>query len=262
MTAGRTASTLQAGEPVAWGSLERAAFEDFPVVVSALRGAGNEKSPTRRFIYFVPLVILIAVIYAAPVWGLVTVLHPIGLSQTSRTAQGDITVSGVIFAVAAIFVLIHGCVWIFSGRPAKTALMGSAGMALVLGAISAGVAAKRGVDESVPDWGLWALPMLASAVVGGVFVLLVFLARRRAPASVEPAAVQSNFLASEGYAAAVRESISRVSDDDLTSIREDLATAITDLEQRQVITQADARRARGAELGALAAHMSQHAAAD
>lgn len=252
---------MQAGQPVAWGSLERSAFEDFPVVVSALRGSGNEKSPTRRFIYFVPLVILIAAVYAAPVWGLVTVLRPIGLSQTSRTAQGDITVAGVIFAVAAIFVLGHGLVWLFSGRPARTALMGSAGMALVLGAVSAGVAAKRGIDESVPDWGLWALPMLASVVVGGVFVILVFLVRRRTPARAEPAVPQSNFAASEGYTATVRESISRVSDEDLVSIREDLAAAIDDLEQRQVITQTDARRAREAELGALAGHMSRSATA-
>jgi len=261
VTARRTASTMQPGEPVAWGSLERAAFEDFPVVVSALLGTGNEKTPAQRFIFLVPLAILVAVIYAAPVWGLVTVLRPVGLSQTSRTAEGDITVSGVIFAVAAVSVLVHGCIWLWSGRPAKTALRGSAGMALVLGAVSAAIAAKRGTEDSVPDWGFWALPMLASAVLGGVFLLLVLQARRRAPVAVDPSGPPS-FMASEGYTAAVRESVSRVSDEDLVSIREDLSAAIDDLEKRQVITPAVARRARDAELGALAGHMSPGAATD
>jgi hypothetical protein len=261
MSATRTAAAMAPGEPVAWGGVERAAFEDFPVVVSALQGEGKVRALGLSLIYMVPLGILVAVTYGAPILGLAIVVGPYGPFGSMRELpERDIAVASVIFAVTAISILVHGCIWIWSGRPANTALLGSAGMALALGAVAAGIATRRSVEHSVSDWGLWILPMLACTVLGAVFIFLVRRARRRAAAAAEPAALPSDFRASEAYLAAVRESISRVGDEDLESIRKDLAAAIDDLEQRHVITQADAQNARRAELGALAGHMRSESA--
>jgi uncharacterized protein YqfA (UPF0365 family) len=128
-------------------------------------------------------------------------------------------------------------------------------MAFILGALSAGVAAKRGLEYSVPDWGLWTLPMLACTAVGGIFLVLVMRVKRAAPREVE-APLRQDFRATEAYAGPVLESIARVSDGDQSSIRRDLATAIDNLEGRKVITPANARHARAAKLGFLAAQMS------
>lgn len=252
MTAQRTAATLTPGDVVPWRSLERSAFEDFPEVVAQLRPSGGSRS-NRRFLYFVPLALLVAVIYCLPIWGLVTVVGPWGLSQTSRTAQSDITVGGVIFAVALLSLAVHSALWFWSGRPAKTALLGSAGMALSLGAVSAGVTAIRGVEHSVPSWQSWALPMVACAVLGGVILFLVLRVRRRAPVTEGPAiGVQVD----PEHAHAVSATVSRVADEDQTLIRGDLAAAITDLEGRGVITADAADQARAAGLGELAASMA------
>lgn len=261
MTARRTASNVSPEEPVAWGSLERAAFEDFPAVVSALQGAAKDRSFGLRLIYMVPLGVLVAAIYGLPIWGLAVAWGPFWrVAAAPDTPERDIPMAGVIFAAAAVSLLVHACVWFWSGRRANTALLGSAHMMLVLGAIAAGRVTWRGVEHSVPDWELWAIPILACVVLGAVFSFLLLRARRRTPAATDPVA-RPDFRASEAYLTAVRQSVSRVGDEDLVLIRDDLAAAIDDLEQRNVITHADARRARTAELGALAGHMQVDAGA-
>jgi len=254
MSAVATASTIKPGEAVPWGSLERSAFEDFPDVVSQLRASAAGGGSRRSFLYLIPLGVLVVVIYAAPIWGLATVVGPWALSQTSRTAQGDITVAGVIFIVAFVSLLVHLVVWLAGGRPRGGALLGSATMSLVLGGISAGVAVVRGNDKAVPDWGLWALPMLASAVAGAIIIALVLVARRGAPKQVAtsnaPAARQS-----PQQIEAVRATVSRVGDKDQREIRADLSAAIDDLRQRGVISPSDASTAQSAPLGELAGTM-------
>lgn len=255
MTARRTAANLTPGDSVPWRSLEHSAFEDFPEVVSQLRQPMTAGKPPRRFIYFLPLVLLFVVIYGAPIWGLVTVVGPWGLSQTTRTAQGDITVAGVLFGVALVSLLVHSALWFFSGRPAKTALAGNALMGLLLGGLSAGVTVMRGIENSVPDWALWILPMLACVVVGGTMLLLVRGVRRRSPTPVEPQVSQPSAIAAEDLLA-IRETIDRVPEENQLTIRTDLTTAIDDLEQRAVITAQDAEHARSAKLGELAVQMT------
>jgi hypothetical protein len=258
VTAQRTAATLTPGDVVPWRSLERSAFEDFPEVVEQLAPSAAGGGSNRRFLYFVPLALLVAVIYGMPIWGLVTVVGPWGLSQTSRTAQGDITVGGVIFAVALVALLVHSAVWLWSGRPAKTALLGSAGMALGLGALSAGVATMRGVENSVPSWQLWVVPMIACAVVGAIVLFLVLRVRRRAPVSELSYPVLGD-QADPGRLRTIKETVGRVADEDQALIRRDLTAAIGDLEQRGVITAETAELARATELGELAARFAaQH----
>lgn len=186
MTARQTAANLAPGEPVPWRSLERAAFEDFPEVVSRLRSSVGDGSSSRKFIHFRPLWLLGVGIYGTPLYGLVTVLGPRGLSQTSRTAQGDITVAGVIFGIALVLLLLYSGLWLWKGRPPKAAFGGYAAMAFFMGGISVFVAARRGIEKSVPAWELWSLPMLACTVIGGIFFFLVRRARRQAPIMAEP----------------------------------------------------------------------------
>lgn len=256
MSAAVTASGIMPGEVVPWGSLERSAFEDFPDVVSQLRGAAVGGRYGRSFLYFIPLGVLVAIIYAAPVWGLATVVGPWALSQTSRTAQGDITVAGVIFIIALLSLLVHFVVWLASGRPRGAALLGSAGMSLALGGISAGVAVVRGNDKSVPDWGIWILPMLGTAVVGAIIIVLVLLARRRTPKRPEPTSAAPGMQQSPEYLASVRASVARVGDEDQRAIRADLSAAIDDLRQRGVISPSEASTASAARLGELAGAMA------
>jgi hypothetical protein len=241
---------------VAWGGLERAAFEDFPDVVAQLRGAAVARRSRRSALYLIPLALLIAVIYAAPIWGLVTVVGPWAFSQTGRTAQGDITAAGIIFIGALVALLVHLVVWFASGRPARTALLGSAVMSLVLGGLSAGAAAVRGIDKTVPDWGIWALPMLTSAVVGLVVIVLVLNARRRAPRESAVPSGASELWQSPEYIAAVREKVGRIGTDDQRAIRADLSEAIDYLRQRGAISPAEAAAAHAAKLGELGGAMA------
>lgn len=256
MTAQRTAATLTSGDAVPWRSLERSAFEDFPEVVAQLHPSSGAGQSNRRLLYFVPLALLVAVIYGTPIWGLVTVVGPWGLSQTSRTAEGDITVGGIIFGVALVSLLVHTALWLWSGRPSKTALGGSSGMAFFLGGISVGVTAMRGIGDAVPDWGLWILPMVACTVIGGIVFFLVRQVRRRASITEKPLVGGPGARVSPEHLQAVRETITRVADEDQALIRADLAAAIDDLERREVITAADAGTARSAELGELASRMA------
>jgi len=259
MTATRTASLMEPGQPVAWGSLERAAFEDFPDVVAALRGTGVSRASRRKLLFLIPLGLLIAIIYAAPVWGMATVVGPWGLSQTNRTAEGDITAAGIIFAIAFLSLLVHAVIWFATGRPAKTALRGSASMAFFLGGLSAGVAVKRGLEDSVPTWGLWVTPMLACMVLGAVMFVLVARVKSEEPREALSSS-RNDFRSSEAYAGPVRECIERVSDIDKAMINSDLRTAVDDLERRGVVLPGAAREARSAPLGFLAAQMSKTSA--
>jgi hypothetical protein len=52
-----------------------------------------------------------------------------------------------------------------------------------------------------------------------------------------------------------RESVEQLSDDDRAAIRRDLDAAITDLTTRGLISDSEAERARGTELGGLALRM-------
>lgn len=252
MTAATTASGIQPGEVVPWGALERSAFEDFPEVVSELRAAVVGGRSGRGALYLVPLGILIAVIYASPIWGVATVVGPWALSQTSRTAQGDITVAGVIFIVGFVALLAHFVIWLVGGRSAGNALLGSAAMSLALGGISAAVTVMRGNDEAVPGWGLWVLPMVASALAGAIIILAVPRMRRRV---TKPETPQGSRL-SQHDLELVRASVARVSDEDQRAIRTDLAVAIDDLLLREVISQAEASTAQAAQLGELAGAMA------
>ena len=257
MTARQTAANLAPGEPVPWRSVERAAFEDFPEVVSRLRSSVGDGSSSRKFIHFRPLWLLGVGIYGTPLYGLVTVLGPRGLSQTSRTAQGDITVAGFIFGIAFVLLLLYSGLWLWKGRPPKAAFGGYAAMAFFMGGISVFVAARRGIENSVPAWELWSLPMLACTVIGGIFFFLVRRARRQAPIMAEPVQHERGGGESPAHNEAVCESINRVTNEDQRLIRGDLAAAIDDLQRRGVITATDARHARSAELGGLAGHMAQ-----
>lgn len=255
MSAVATASTIKPGEAVPWGALERSAFEDFPDVVNQLRAAAAGRGSRRSFLYLVPLGVLVVVIYAAPIWGLATVVGPWALSQTSRTAQGDITVAGVIFIVAFVSLLVHLVVWLAGGRPRGGALLGSATMSLVLGGISAGVAVVRGTDKGVADWGILVSPMLASAIAGAIIIAVVLNARRRTPASAPPP-VAPGAQPSPELLESVRATVARVSDVDQRDIRADLSAAIADLRERGVISASAASAAESAPLGELAGTMA------
>lgn len=257
MTAQRAAANLTPGDPVPWRSLENSAFEDFPDVVARLRPARAAGTPGRKFIYLLPLALLVAIIYGTPIWGLVTVVGPWRFSTSSRTAEGDITVGGIIFAVALVSLLFNTALWLFNRRPSKTSLGGNSGMAFFLGGISAAITARRGIEEAVPDWELWILPMVACTIIGGIVFFLVRRVRRRAPITAEPLEGGPDDRVSPEHLQAVRETITRVSDEDQALIRADLVAAIDDLERLKVITAADAGQARSAELGELAMRMAQ-----
>lgn|GEM_PF-2241154 len=255
MNAARFGSKMIPGKRVAWNRLERAAFEHHPAVVTALRATGVKGQSQRKMNFFLPLIVLVGIFYAAPIWGMATVLGPVALSQTSRVAEGDIKVGSIIFMFAFVFVVGHAILWLATGRKPRSALLGSAGVAFAFGGVSALVTVRRGFDNAVPAWELWILPMAATAVVGGLFFFLVFYVNRTDRRAKKTPQRPVHFRETEAYTEPIREAILLVSAADQRRIREDLSVAIDDLERRQVISSGRAAEARTAPLGGLAVHM-------
>lgn len=256
MTATKYGSKVRPGQRVPWANLERAAFADYPAVTEGLKASGPKAGLRWKLLYIVPLGVLAALIYAAPVWGFATVAGPVALSQTSRTAEGDITVGSMFFILGFVWVLVQGSIWLAKGRPSGSSLLGSSGMALFLGALSSALTIKRGLQHSVPAWELWILPIIACTVIGGLFFVLVVRVNRTSP-RVSDTPVQPTFRETQEYEDQMQESIVGVSEQNQGLIRQDLASAIDDLESRRVISPGEARDARSAPLGLLAVHMSK-----
>lgn len=256
MTAIKYGSKVLPGQRVPWANLERAALADYPAVLNAQRPSGAKTRLRWKLLYIIPLGVIAALVYAAPVWGFATVAGPVALSQTSRTAEGDITVGSLFFIVALVWVLVQGSIWLAKGKPARSSLLGSSGMAFFLGVLSAAFVVGRGIQHSVPGWELWIIPIVASIVSGGLFFFLVVRVNRRSSRSSDfPLPPPTDD--AEEYAARIRESIIHLSDKDQALIKHDLDSAIDDLESRRVITAAAAAEARNAPLGFLATQMSK-----
>lgn len=261
MSALELASRATSEHPVRWRAIETAAFEDHPEIVAALRSVPRVSSGNRGFLLALPLILLIGIVYAAPVWGFTTLIG-------DRFGRADpdpfvvVPTAGVIFAVGLLFLLINFGIWLARGRTRSGGSEGQAGIAAVLGILSTVIAAVMAQRASVPAWGLWILPIVASAVVGVLFYVLLLQARRREPkTSIAQVPDGPAVDTSPEFIATVQGRIRTLDPVEQAAIRRDIHAAISDLEARGVVTVREAALARGAELGELAARMTQGPAA-
>lgn len=270
MTARAWAAEVQKGTPVRWRGLETAAFEAHDKVLTLLDPSGdysrgNPGVRRRRrlgMIWTVPLGILLLVLFLVPAYGFAFLMGDrFGRADNDPTTA--IHAAGACYAVNVVFLLVLIPAWFVGGRKKQDyGLAGAqAGMALVLGGISVAIAAMRGSGASVSDWPLWSIPIDVTAALGGVFCIMIIIARlrqpRRSTAKAKKERVASDEIATSRRFRRIQEEIARLPAAELAAVRRDLDAAIRDLVARDVISAADGDRAREAELGKLALHMSQ-----
>jgi hypothetical protein len=250
------AAKVQPGSTVRWDRLERAAFAGHPSVLAE----GGPKKRVRKnnwnLIWGIPLVILYFFSYLAPIWG--TAAISVSRFQTFRQdTEETIPLSGTLFIFALALLIVSIVHWFFKGRRRNGFYEVQAALAFTLGGLSAAAVRMNGVNDSVEGWELWIIPVMATVVLGAVFLVLLLIARlaesrRSGPASSGGDALPANKIQVLKHR---RELVAQLTEADRAAIRDDIESAIDDLERRGLISAAEADRARGAELGALALRM-------
>jgi hypothetical protein len=226
------------------------AFSGHPRIVRMLdpKREHSKLGPDWGFIAALPLILFVAVVYAAPIWAFTTLVGD-RFGRADPDPGTVVPVAAIICATGLVLLVIRFAVWLRDGRRRSGMDEGQAGIAAVLGTSSALVAASTGSRADVPHWPLWLAPIVLTAVVGTVFWWLLTHARRAAP------------VPSDGTTEALerlRAVVERLPQESQVAVRQDITAALADLEARSVISPDDAARARGAELGTLALRMSQH----
>lgn len=253
MSALDRALRLQPGSTVRWDRIERAAFARHPSVLDDARAPRREIRPAERVALFAVALLAFAA-FLAPVLGLAAVSEG---RFTVRSPDYDtmIPVAGVLYSVTLVVVAGLLVRWLVR-RPSRDGFAATySGMTMVLGAPTAGLVATRGAEHSVAGWAPWVVPVVAAVVVAVVLaaVLSVHAIRRDLRSPRAGAADRSVRLSAKQRAALERrrERVAALPDAERVEIRADVDASIAHLEQRGLITAAEADRARGVELGGL-----------
>lgn len=245
-----------------WWRMEAAAFRGEDRVRDALamtaprhlalmlRGERRGAPGWQRALSVPKVALIIGGLALTFVWGL-PVFAWILLGEGGGLAVGSFGIVATVSTLLGIPALVEELrsrgadrggpgVWIVRGVPA------------VLGAIGAiaWLASGAEVDDSlvgsgIPVTGAWVVPMVADALLSVALVVLARRGSRSAPALRSDRSVTRLADAVEALPPARRDEIAR-----------DLRAAIDILEQAGAIDATAARRARAAELGALAATMA------
>lgn len=259
MSARALAAKTQPGSTVRWDRLERAAFAAHPSVL----GEGGAKKKVRKnnwnLIWGIPLVIFYFFCYLAPIWG--TAAISVSRFQTYRQdPEETIPLSGTLFVFALALLLVSIVHWLVKGRPRNGFYEVQAALAFTLGGLSAAAVRMNGLNHSVESWRTWIIPIIVTIVLAVIFFVLLRIARaseiRRSRSDGDGGLPPNKIQLLKQR----REQIALLSDSVQSAIRSDLESAITDLERRDLISAADAERARAAELGGLALRMPRTSA--
>ena len=260
MSARDLAAKVQPGSTVRWDRLERAAFAEHPFVLED--GGAKKKGHKNKWnlIWGIPLVILYFFCYLAPILG--TAAISVSRFQTyQQDAAKRIPLSGTLFVFALFLLVISFVHWLFTGRRRNGFYEMQAGLALVLGGLSAVSIRMFGLNESVDSWQKWIIPVLATVALAAVFLGFLVVAHISQGAQVRSKS-------GDGTGGVLprnkiellkrrREQIAQLSEGEQAAVKRDIDVSIGDLERRGLISGAEADRARGAELGALALRMPQ-----
>lgn len=265
MSARNAAAKVQPGSTVRWDRLERAALSEHQSVLDKVWPSLDKK--VHKFwawnlLWAIPVVILYLACYFAPVWG-AAAMGVNGRFTGARDMDPEqaIPLAGIFYVIALVMSLISFVHWLITGRRRNGFYQVQAWMVLVLGAITALRVTYKGEGDSVESWQMWLIPVGAAVVFAAIVLvchLVVNLSRdvrmesnSRSSASAE-ATLPPNKLE---LLKQRREQVARLSDAERAALRLDIDAAINELAHRGVITEAEAERARDAELGALALRM-------
>lgn len=263
MNAREVAAGVEPGQEVPWRILETEALSGFPKVAKKISPPGYGAKPTagRRFVGLVGGILLVigvivfSIGYFFPSIVGVAILVAGRGGQASAASSWAVPVAGVIFAWAGVALVIDGVVWWVHGHKVDGFAATKAIVALVLGAISIGVLSARGSADDVPGWQAWAVIVAGVCVIAVVYLVLLLISRAK-----EAAARRASPIADDGLPVSPARGVARalrpLTDADRAGITADIDGAITDLEARGVITDADAASARKAQVGALARRMA------
>ena len=260
MSARDAAAKVQPGSTVRWDRLERAAF----AAHSSVREDGGTRKKTHKnkwnLIWGIPLVILYFFCYLAPILG--TAAISVSRFQTyQQDAAERIPLSGTLFVFALFLLVISFVHWLFTGRRRNGFYEMQAGLALVLGGLSAVAVRMYGLNEPVHSWQTWIISVLATVALAAVF--LSFLVVAHISQDARPRSKSG-----DGTGGVLprnkiellkrrREQVAQLPSDERAAIERDLEDAISNLLRRGLISEVDAERACGAELGALGLRMPQ-----
>lgn len=252
MTALSRAQQVQPGSTVRWDRIERDAFASRPEVVGPAPAEPRKLVAKDRWLMGVGLLVA-AVVFGSPIWGYVAVAAD-GSRFATAARDSDpgstIPVAGAFFGCALVALLAMIVTWFVRGRrKAAGPELGFASLTLVLGSMTALSVWRRGESAGVDDWQLWIIPIIVATVVGGVHALVLLISRLRHEANSRLSFADADLLELR------RERAAELDSAEQAAIRADLEAAITDLEQRGLISGTVAERARRAELGALALAM-------
>ena len=258
MSARDLAAKVQPGSTVRWDRLERAAFAAHPAV---LEDGGTRKKTHKNkwnLIWGIPLVILYFFCYLAPILG--TAAISVSRFQTyQQDAEERIPLSGTLFVFALFLLVISFVHWLFAGRRRNGFYEMQAGLALVLGGLSAVAVRMFGFNESVDSWQKWIIPVLATVVLAAVF--LGFLVVAHISQGARPRSISGDGTGGVLSRNKIellkrrREQIEQLFEGEQAAVKRDLEDAIGDLERRGLISDVEVDRARAAELRALGLRM-------
>ncbi|AWB90016.1 hypothetical protein C2138_11105 [Salinibacterium hongtaonis] len=256
MSAQGLAAKAQPGSTVRWDRLEKAAFSDQPSVLAALEGVRRSPQNTKprwQLVLAVPIVLAMGFSMLLPILGVSAIA--VGRFQNYEAPPEEmIPLAGLFYLGTAIALLAWIVIWFMGDRRRSGVALTFSVMTVVLGALTGITMSERGTESSVASWESWIIPVVAAIGLAAVLAMLQLFARsKKSGASLD----QSSGLPPNKLAElkARRDAVSDLAETDRLAIKRDLDAAVSDLEQRGLITAADAERARGTELGGLALRM-------
>lgn len=267
MSARNAAAKVQPGSTVRWDRLERAALSEHQSVLDKVWPSLDKK--VHKFwawnlLWAIPVVILYLACYFAPVWGAAAMgVHApfIGGAAPDMDPEQAIPLAGIFYVIAVVMSLISFVHWLITGRRRNGFYQVQAWLVLVFGALTALRVTYKGERDSVESWQMWLIPVGAAVVFAAIVLVFHLVASLSRDVRME-----SNSQSSASAEADLppnklelfqqrREQVARLSDAERAALRLDIDAAINELAHRGVITEAEAERARDAELGALALRM-------
>ncbi|PWB97478.1 hypothetical protein [Homoserinimonas hongtaonis] len=214
-----------------------------------------------QWAWFIPVVIIAVVFALAPLLGLVAVSGGgrFATAAAERPLAETAPFAGVFFLCAVVALVVLIVLWIVRGKPGVARGFGL--YTFVFASLTLAGLLLRGPEESVNM--VWSIPVAIAAGLGGVLTVLLFVdwvRRLRADAARKPG--DPPVLSPQ--AAALKEQLqsrlAHLSGSERDAVKSDLDAAIQDLEQRGLITPAEAERAHSTELGGLAIRMGSSSA--
>lgn len=234
--------------PVRWKSLEIAAFSDHAKVVRALGPTRDEKRAlkhqfTWRDALLLPVVLVMIAVSFYPAVAFVLLVDGGRFRIEGIPAEVAVPLAGAILGVGGLIELsmaIGAARRGWTGRGGAT----SHSVSLIFGTLAIVTLARRGAQDDVALWPVWAAIGAISVVAGAAGMVVV----RRTASGRRPEA---------GPRLGARARIAALPDSAREAIRLDLSRALDVLESRGLVSETETRRARRAELGLLSIAVSQ-----